>query len=141
MVDATRSAVSGAANPGAGPSASVEPPGTDNSPPGAAAPASAAPAAAAGFAAAWVRRDLPAGQWLAGVTPWCAPPFARSLATVDPANVAASRVTGRPRVLHAPVGRNAAYTVPTDAGTLTVTLTVSGGRWLVSSNDFTSSPR
>jgi hypothetical protein len=142
VADATGSIVANPSGSGASPAASVEPPGTDDHPePGAAAPPAAAPAAAAGFGAAWVRRELSAAQWLKGITPWCEPGFARSLATVDPANVPASRVTGKPRVLRAPAGRSAAYTVATDGGTLTVTLIDLNGRWLVSGNDYTPSQR
>ncbi len=119
---------------------SVEPPGTDDhAEPTAAAPAAAAPAAAAGFAAAWVRRDLPAQQWLAGVTRWCDPSFAKLLATTDPRNLPSSKVTGEPKAVRKPAGRRAEYTVATDSGTLTVVLSDYQGRWRVSGNDY--SPR
>lgn len=118
--------------------ASVETPGTDDhAEPVAEAPLTDAPAAAAGFAAAWVRRDLPAQQWLAGVTPWCEPGFARLLATTDPRNLPSSKVTGKPKTVRKPAGRSAEYTVSTDSGTLTVVLLDYRGEWLVSGNDYT----
>jgi hypothetical protein len=118
--------------------ASIEPPGTDDhAEPTAAAKASAAPAVAAGFAAAWVRRDLPAQQWLAGVTPWCEPGFARLFATTDPRKLPSSKVTGTPKAVRAPAARSAEYTVSTDSGTLTVVLLDFRGQWRVSGNDYT----
>ncbi|MFC4066730.1 hypothetical protein [Actinoplanes subglobosus] len=117
--------------------ASAEPPGTDDhAEPPAAARAAAAPAVAAGFAAAWVRRDLPARQWLAAVTPWCEPGFARLLATTDPRNLPSSKVVGTPQVIQAPAARSAEYTVSTDTGTLTVVLLDWRGQWRVSGNDY-----
>jgi hypothetical protein len=138
VVDATASPP---VNPSAASApASVEPPGTDDhAEPTAAAPAAAAPAAAAGFAAAWVRRELPAQQWLAGVTRWCEPGFAKLLATADPRNLPSSKVAGKPKAVRKPAGRSAEYTVATDSGTLTVVLGDYRGRWLVVGNDY--SPR
>ena len=120
--------------------ASVEPPGTDDhAEPTAAAPAADAPAAAAGFAAAWVRRDLPAPQWLAGVKRWCEPGFAKLLATTDPRNLPSSKVTGKPTAVRKPADLSAEYTVSTDSGTLTVVLIDYRGEWRVAGNDY--SPR
>lgn len=137
VVDATASPF---INPSASAPASVEPPGTDDhAEPTAAAPAADAPAAAAGFAAAWVRRDLPAQQWLAGVTRWCEPGFAKLLATTDPRNLPSSKVTGKPKTVRKPADLGAEYTVSTDSGTLTVVLIDYRGEWRVSGNDY--SPR
>lgn len=97
-----------------------------------------APKVALAFARAWVRRERPAAQWLAAVRPLCEPGFAKLMATVDPANVPASRVTGVAQVVVAPAVGTAQYRVPTDAGALLVTVTSLRGRWLVSANDFTS---
>ena len=139
VVDATASPFITPSSAGSVP-ASVEPPGTDDhAEPTAAAPAADAPAAAAGFAAAWVRRDLPAPQWLAGVKRWCEPGFARLLATADPRNLPSSKVTGKPKAVRKPADLGAEYTVSTDSGTLTVVLIDYRGEWLVSSNDY--SPR
>jgi hypothetical protein len=92
------------------------------------------------FARAWVRRERTPQQWLAAVRPLCEPGFAMLMATVDPGNVPASRVTGAPVAVAAPVGGSARYRVATDAGTLSMTLTSVHGRWLVSGNDFTGRP-
>jgi hypothetical protein len=116
--------------------APVLPPGSDESEPPPAPPAGQASAAAAGFAAAWVRSDLPAERWLAAVVPWCEAGFAAVLRTVDPANLPASRVTGRPVAVSPPADGSAVFTVATDGGTLTVVVAAVNGRWLVSGNDF-----
>jgi hypothetical protein len=124
--------------PGPSAPASAEPPGTDDHPePIAAAPAAAAPAVAAGFAGSWVRRDLPAQQWLAGIERWCEPGFGRLFASTDPANLPSSKVTGKPVAVRAPAARSAEYTVSTDSGTLTVVLIDFRGEWLVAGNDYT----
>ncbi len=119
---------------------SVEPPGGDDHDHD--APSLPAPAAdraasvAATFAAAWVRSDLSAATWWRGVEASCEESFARSLRTVDPSRVPATRVTGRPVVKHAPQDGKAVFEVPTDAGTLTVWLAGVDGRWLVVDADF-----
>jgi hypothetical protein len=139
VADATASSAVDTPAPSA--PASIEPPGDDDhAEPTAAAKASAAPAVAAGFAAAWVRRDLSAQQWLAAVTRWCEPGFARLLATTDPRNLPSSKVTGTPKAVRAPAGRTAEYTVSTDSGTLTVVLGDLQGRWRVTGNDYTPRP-
>ncbi|SCL43837.1 hypothetical protein GA0070606_0028 [Micromonospora citrea] len=99
-------------------------------------PAAQAPRVAAAFAAAWARPDLPTEVWWQRVAPHCEEGFARALRTVDPAQVPARRVTGRPAATRAPKGGAAVYEVPTDAGTLTVTLAAVNGRWVVTGNDF-----
>lgn len=118
---------------------SAEPPGRDDhdhdvldSPP----LADRAAPVAAGFAAAWARSDLPASRWWPAVAAYCDEDFARSLRTVDPALVPASRVTGRPTAAQTPRDGRAVFEVPTDAGTLTVRLAGVGGRWRVTDNDF-----
>jgi hypothetical protein len=142
VADSTSGNYANPAGSGVSPPASVEPPGTDDQPgPSAVAPASAAPGVAAGFAAAWVRSDLGAAQWLKGIVGFCEPGFAAKLASVDPANVPAHRVTGKPRAVRAPANRSAQYAIATDEGTLTVTLVDLNGRWRVSGNDYDPSPR
>jgi len=116
--------------------ASGEPPGRDDHPPVRSAPAAAAPTVALAYARAWVRRERPPAQWLAAIRPLCEPGFATLMATADPGNVPASRVTGAPVAVVAPGGGTAQYRVPTDAGTLTVTLTSLDGRWKIAGNDF-----
>jgi hypothetical protein len=124
------------------PAATIEPPGRDDHGTTAPAPpASSAATAAAAFAAAWARPSLPAEQWWQTIAPLCETGFAASLRTVDPALVPASRVTGRPVAARAPADGLAVYTVPTDAGALTVTVAVVDGQWLVTGNDFTRATR
>ncbi|RBJ11092.1 hypothetical protein DRA43_01465 [Micromonospora provocatoris] len=118
---------------------SAEPPGRDDHDhdvPEAPPPAHRAAPVAAGFAAAWARSDLPASRWWPAVAAYCDEDFARSLRTVDPALVPASRVTGRPTATQTPRDGRAVFEVPTDAGTLTVRLAGVGGRWRVTDNDF-----
>jgi hypothetical protein len=118
---------------------SAVPPGTDNDDRGPTPGASATPPAqvAAAFAAAWVRADLPADQWWRGVTPWCEPHFAEELRTAEPGNLPARAVTGAPiAVTQASIDTAGVYQLPTDGGTLIVTVAAIGERWLVSDNDF-----
>lgn len=119
---------------------SAEPPGRDDHDHGASAvppppPARAVPVVAA-FASAWVRSDLPAAAWWQGVAAYCDEGFARSLRTVDPSRVPATRLTGPPVAKQPPRGGRAVFEVPTDAGALTVRLAAVGGRWVVTDNDF-----
>ncbi|GIH18958.1 hypothetical protein [Rugosimonospora africana] len=82
------------------------------------------------FAAAWSRPNLDAQTWLAGVRVYTAPHYAALLASVDPANVPATTVTGPPT----PVSSTTVVLVvdvPTDAGTLRVTCDDMAGQWLV----------
>ncbi|MGC4876217.1 hypothetical protein ACLQ26_08150 [Micromonospora sp. DT43] len=122
-------------------SASVDPHGEDDSAEGpTAAPGQAAPAAAR-FAKAWARPRLSADTWWKEIAPLCESGFATQLRTVDPGNIPATRITGSPRVVAAPADRSARYAVPTDAGTLLVTVTDLEGTWLVSGNDFERAER
>lgn len=125
--------------PAASASPSGEPGGHDdhNHTPAPAAPGRQAAATAEAFARAWVRRDLDAERWWKAIAPLCEEGFGQRLRTVDPANVPATRVIGRARELRVgSVDSPAVYDVPTDAGTLRVTLASVDGRWLVAGNDF-----
>lgn len=102
-----------------------------------AAPITAAADIAARFATAWSRPALPGDQWWAALAPLCESRFAEQLRTVDPANVPASAVTGPPTPAQPPKPALAVYTVPTNAGTLTITVSAGTGTWLVISNNFT----
>ncbi|MEU7935255.1 hypothetical protein [Micromonospora echinofusca] len=122
------------------PTSTGEAPGTDDhgdeGAPAALPQAAQAPRVVAAFAVAWARPDLPADVWWQRVAPHCEVGFARALRTVDPAQVPARQVTGRPAVKQAPKAGAAVYEVPTDAGTLIVTLAALAGRWVVTGNDF-----
>ncbi|MCG5466737.1 hypothetical protein MED01_005779 [Micromonospora sp. MED01] len=133
---------------GSGPAASGNTPATGPHPEGAAqaetlaadpdgvlpaTPGTADPAAvttALRFVRAWARPDLPAESWLAGVRPYAVPAYADLLATVEPANVPAARVTGAGRAAAATAQR-VDVDVSTDAGVLRVVCVRSDARWLV----------
>jgi len=120
------------------PRASSEPAGTDHAVPDTAPappPTTRAAQVATRFAAAWARPALPADRWWTEIAPWCEPRFADLLRSVDPANIPARRVTGPPRPAITKPGL-ITYTVPTEAGLLTVTVAALGGTWLVTNNDF-----
>ncbi|NYT96454.1 hypothetical protein [Salinispora sp. H7-4] len=99
-------------------------------------PAAQAAPVAARFASAWARPDLSATAWWQGLAPLCDEGFAGLLRTVDPAQVPATRVTGPPVATHAPADGAAEFEVPTDAGTVTVTLAGVDGRWVATGVDF-----
>ncbi|RKN50487.1 hypothetical protein D7223_01440 [Micromonospora endolithica] len=82
------------------------------------------------FVRAWARPELPADRWWAGVRPYSVAAYADLLATVNPANVPATRITGPGRAAAATAERTD-VDVPTDAGMLRVVCVRSGDRWLV----------
>ncbi|MFG1892109.1 hypothetical protein ACGFIR_30115 [Micromonospora sp. NPDC049051] len=127
------------------PTSSREAPGSDDHgderAPAALPPAAQAPRVVEAFAVAWARSDLPADVWWKRVAPHCEDGFARALRTVDPGQVPATQVTGRPAAKQAPKNGAAVYEVSTDAGTLTVTLAAVAGRWVVTGNDFVRAVR
>ncbi|MFG3423360.1 hypothetical protein [Micromonospora sp. NPDC048063] len=127
------------------PKSTSEAPGSDDHgderAPVAPPPAAQAPRVVAAFAVAWARPDLPEDVWWQRVAPHCEEGFAAVLRTVDPAQVPATQVTGRPAAKQAPKDGAAVYEVPTDAGTLTVTLAAVNGRWAVTGNDFVRAVR
>ncbi|MET7391880.1 hypothetical protein ABZS66_00065 [Dactylosporangium sp. NPDC005572] len=86
--------------------------------------------AAVAFVTAWARPDLDQLAWLAGVIAFAMPEYAAVLASVDPANVPAHRVTGlaTPRTATADA---AEVDVPTDTGPIRVALVLRDGRWVV----------
>lgn len=86
--------------------------------------------AALNFTREWANHARPAAVWLAAVSRYADPEFAAQLKDVDPANVPASKVTGRPHpvtVFYA----SASVEVPTDAGTMVVDLVSDGRSWRV----------
>ncbi|MFI6129442.1 hypothetical protein [Micromonospora sp. NPDC051141] len=106
----------------------ADPDGVAPAPPRAADPA--AMTSAVRFLRAWARPDLPADRWWAGFRPYAIPAYADLLATVDPANVPATRITGSARAAAATAER-VDVDVPTDVGVLRVVCVAIGGRWLV----------
>lgn len=100
---------------------------------GVAPSAPAAPAAAAAaltFVTAWARPELDRDTWFARVRGLVVPQYARLLTDTDPSSVPAHTVVGPARVLSSTTAVLVAD-VPTDAGTIQVTVLHAGDRWLV----------
>lgn len=124
--------------PRAGPTA--PPPGDDDAPVPSAPAGSTAAATAVGFSAAWVRGPADPAGWWSSLLPWCEYGLADALRSTDPANVPAHRLTGSPTQTGGSIEQGLTFEVPTDAGTLALTLAAIDGRWLVSEVDFLRSP-
>lgn len=104
-------------------------------------PLSAAPPAALGVAGRWATAwvDHPAGTtaaaWSAGLAPYTTQEYLPQLATVDPADVPASRVTGAPQAVEVRPD-SLRVQVPTDAVRLELLLVQVGpGDWRVAGYD------
>lgn len=104
-------------------------------------PLSSAPAAAlqvaSAWSAAWVRppEGTTAEQWLDGLRPTTTQEYLGVLATVDPAAIPATRVTGEPRPVSVAAG-SVEVEVATDALTLLVLVVrTEDGDWRVSGYD------
>lgn len=99
----------------------------------------AASAVATRFVTAWARPTVPAKLWILGLKPVTTPEFATSLATVDPSNVPASRVTGAVIPVEvAPTWEaptEIVVQIPTNGGALDVTLTGAATTWRVNGID------
>jgi hypothetical protein len=111
---------------------SPEPPPSPTTSPGTALPEAVAYA----FAGAWVDHDnVSAKAWRDRLVPNSTPSLSEDLAGTDPADVPASRVNGRPKLV--PIGEGLMdAVVATDSGTLTLRLVAPEGRWLVSEIDW-----
>jgi hypothetical protein len=112
---------------------------TDDEPPPAPTtkPGSAEPEAVAyAFASAWVdHKNVSAKTWHDGLVPNATKDLASELDGVNPADVPADKVVGRPTLV--PIGDglvNALVTV--DSGKLTLQLVAPDGRWLVDDVDW-----
>lgn len=87
-------------------------------------------------ARSWVERwaDHPDGvtseQWLDGLRPYTTEEYMAVLATVEPANVPATRVTGDPEATTS-YGRSVEADVPTDGGVVRLTVIDTGTGWRV----------
>lgn len=87
------------------------------------------------FLSAWLKADLSASAWHAGVAKHATARLSQSLEGVDPAGVPARRTTGAMTI----VLRSDAYAqlaVPVDSGTVRLALVFSGGEWLVDGVDW-----
>ena len=131
-----------------GPTASIDPSQDDDGvivdddppPSPTTSPGSAEPEAVAyAFAAAWVdHKNVSAKAWHNGLVPNATKDLADELNGVDPADVPADKVAGRPTLV--PIGDglvNAVVTV--NSGKLTLQLVAPDGRWLVDDVDWESS--
>jgi hypothetical protein len=103
-------------------------------------PLAEAPPVAAGFAGAWTRTSADRASWWAGVAPWCEEGLAEALRTTDPANVPATTVTGPPVQSGGSATEGVRFDIPTNAGTLTITVAALGGVWKVTTIDFDRGP-
>ncbi|WP_232234526.1 hypothetical protein [Actinoplanes sp. N902-109] len=112
-----------------------DPPAKPKTSPGTAQPEAVAYA----FASAWVdHKNVSAKQWHDGIMPNATENLSQELDGVDPADVPADEVTGRPSLV--PMGDglvNAVVTV--DSGKLTLQLVAPDGRWLVDGVDWEAS--
>jgi hypothetical protein len=107
----------------------------EGKPTGTPPPESEAGAVATRFATAWARPDVPAERWWADIRPLCAHQYAPLLRSIDPADITIRRITGPTEA----VGRHAGdrtYAIPTDAGTLHITVTPQAGQWKVNGQVF-----
>jgi hypothetical protein len=113
---------------------SVEPPPAPTANPGMEEPEAVAYA----FASAWVdHKNVSAKTWHDGIMPNATTSLSSELNNVDPADVPASKVIGRPSLV--PVGAGlASAVINTDAGTLTLRLVAPDKHWLVDGIDWNS---
>jgi hypothetical protein len=87
---------------------------------------------ATAFAQAWSSSGRSQQEWTRGIQPFVTPALAVGLAQTDPARVPATKVTGE-AVLLAASATSAQVKVPTDGGSIVVTLSrASSGPWRVS---------
>lgn len=115
--------------------------GTDANDDRPSAPVEEANMVALAFAQAWTRRSTNKDTWWAETALWCDEDLARSLRSTDPANVPATTVLGPPITVGGPVEEGLRLDVPTDTGTLRLTLGSLGGTWKVTGIDFARSTR
>ncbi|SRR6266516_6247540 len=105
-------------------------------PPSTSAGAAPASAVALQFTRAWLHHTgVSATEWHAGLAKYATKALQEKLSGADPAGVPASRTTGDPSI----VGQESSYvdvSIPLDAGTLSLRLVVTDGRWLVDGVDW-----
>jgi len=88
------------------------------------------------FATAWLHHDgVSASGWLTAVTAYTTKTVASQLALTDPANVPAERITGAVTVV-GDTRQSCEVHVPTDAGTLVLTMQADGTSWQVAGVDW-----
>jgi hypothetical protein len=108
-------------------------PGTTSTSAGLSAPASeSVTRVATAFAQAWSSSGRSQQEWIRGIQPFVTPALATGLAQTDPARVPATKVTGEAALVTASA-TSASVRVPTDGGSIVVTLTrAASGGWQVS---------
>jgi hypothetical protein len=111
---------------------STDPPPAPTANPGTEEPEAVAYA----FASAWVdHKNVSAKTWHDGIMPNATQNLSDELNDVDPADVPASKVIGRPHLV--PVGAGlVSAVITTDAGTLTLRLVAPDKHWLVDGIDW-----
>lgn len=84
------------------------------------------------WAQAWVRhpKGVTNKQWLAGMQPYTTPEFLPVMASIDPANIPASKVTGPPQPVHSYTS-SLEVVLPTDGPKLDVTVIRTDSGWRV----------
>jgi hypothetical protein len=86
------------------------------------------------YVRAWARPHLSHEAWLTSVLLYTTPEYGRILATVDPANVPATTITG-PVTVRTSTTAAVTADVPTDAGLLRVTVVARDSIWLVTATE------
>lgn len=82
------------------------------------------------FMRAWVRTNVPAGEWLSAMRPFASAALITELSRTDPARVPASRVTGRPVAVVTAGGH--AFRFATDGGRVDASTQKRGSSCVVS---------
>jgi hypothetical protein len=84
------------------------------------------------WAKAWVHHPegITTKQWLAGMKPYTTPEFLPVMASIDPANIPASKVTGKPHPRHSYTS-SLQVVLPTDGPKLDVTVIKTDSGWRV----------
>lgn len=103
---------------------------TSTSAPSASSPVTkqSATAVASAFVRAWSSDGGSRDAWYAAMERWASPELLRSLASTDPEQVPADRVTGDAQLVSS-AKTSATVLVPTDGGEVLVTLSASDGGW------------
>ncbi len=132
--------VAGALDPGNLPGATPSAPVLHSPVPPVTSPGTKKPqTVAVSFAKAWVdHTDVSAAQWLHAVTAYTTTDLAAQLAETDPENVPATRVTGAATVIGDSVTSCGVH-VPTNTGTLLLTMVNTHGAWMVDTVDWQAS--
>lgn len=88
------------------------------------------------WAAAWVNhpKGITGEQWLKGLAPYTTEEYLPVMSSVDPANIPATKVTGKPVAVNS-FTSSLEVDVPTDGPTLRITVVSTDDGWRVASYD------